>query len=131
MKALDTDIIIRVLLCDDEAQAERARELLEGAEESGSRFLVTRVVLLETIWVLAAVYGLTRDEVLEALELLAQLPILQHEDHDGVMELIRLGRSTRAHLPDILIGLAGKACGCEAALTFEKGLSSTGLFERL
>ncbi len=30
-----------------------------------------------------------------------------------------------------IIGLSGKAAGCESTLTFDKGLGPTGLFERL
>ena len=55
MRALDTNVIVRFLIRDDERQAGRARRLLEDAEESGGRYLVTRVVMLETIWVLCAV----------------------------------------------------------------------------
>jgi len=48
-----------------------------------------------------------------------------------MQQLIRLGHTTRADLPDLLIGLVGKSRGCETTLTFEKGLTSTGLFEQL
>jgi len=131
VRALDTNVIVRFLVRDDERQAGRARRLLEDAEESGERYLVTRVVMLETIWVLSAVYGLSRDEVLDAVELLSQLAVLELEDHDAAMELVRLGRATGTHLPDLVIGLAGKSCGCDTTLTLEKGLEPTGLFERL
>ena len=87
--------------------------------------------VLETIWVLQAVYRLTRDEVVEAMDLLTQLSVLEFEDHDSMVELVRLGRSTLHHLPDLLIGLAGAAPGCETTLTFEKGLGESGLFETL
>ena len=69
--------------------------------------------------------------ILQALELLTQLPILEFEDYNGVQQLIHLGYATRADLPDLLIGLAGKSRGGEITLTFEKGLSPTGLFEQL
>ena len=48
-----------------------------------------------------------------------------------MLELIRLGATTNADLSDLLIGLSGKAAGCESTLTFDKGLGPTGLFERL
>ena len=83
------------------------------------------------LWVLSAVYDFTRVETVQALELLTQMPILEFENYELVQELIRLGRATKTDLPDLLIGLSGKSCGCEATLTFEKGLAATGLFERL
>ncbi|MFQ5737441.1 MAG: PIN domain-containing protein [Acidobacteriota bacterium] len=131
MKALDTNVILRFLLNDDRAQGLRVKKLFEASERSGARFEITWPVVLETVWVLSAVYEFQRSEILDALELLAQMPILEFEDYDRLLQLIRLGRGTRAHLPDLLIGIAAKSCGCEATLTFEKGLTKTGLFEQL
>jgi len=59
------------------------------------------------------------------------MPVLEFQNYDHVLDLTRLGKSTKADLPDILIGLAGRSCGCEGTLTFDKRLISTGLFERL
>jgi predicted nucleic-acid-binding protein len=131
VKALDTNVIVRFLLNDDKSQGRKARRLLQDAETSGDRLLITRPVVLESIWVLSAVYEFTRDEILRALELLLQMPVLEFDDYDAMQQLVRLGRTTRADLSDLLIGLASKACGCEATVTFEKGLGATGLFERL
>lgn len=55
----------------------------------------------------------------------------ESEDYSSLQQLIYLGHATRADLPDLLIGLAGKSRGCETTLTFEKGLTPTGLFEQL
>jgi predicted nucleic-acid-binding protein len=131
VRALDTNVIVRFLLNDDKAQGRRARRLLQDAETFGDRLVITAPVVLETIWVLSAVYDFTRDETLRALELLLQMPVLEFNDYDSMQQLVRLGRSTRADLSDLLIGLASRARGCEVTVTFEKGLADTGLFERL
>ena len=131
MKALDTNVLIRFLVNDDKAQGRKVKKLFEETEEVAGRFLITTPVVLEILWVLSAVYDFTREEILQALELLTQLPILEFEDYSSMQQLIRLGHATRADLPDLLIGLAGKSRGCETTLTFEKGLLPTGLFEQL
>ena len=131
MKALDTNVIVRFLINDDRTQGRKARILFENAESTGERYFVGTPVLLETIWVLSAVYDLARDDVLQAIELLSQIPILEFERHETVLELVRLGGTTSADLPDLLIGLSCRAAGCESTLTFDKGLGPTGLFERL
>ncbi len=131
MRALDTNVVVRLLVGDDRRQALRARRLLEEAEASGERFFLTRVALLETIWVLEAVYELSRDEVLTAVEMLTQLSVLELEDHPGALELVRLGRSTSFHIPDLLIGLAGRSSGCESTLTFERRLLQNDLFDEV
>jgi len=131
MKALDTNILVRFLFDDDKAQARKVRRLFEQAERTGDRFLVPVPVVLELIWVLSAVHDLSRDEVLEVVELLTQMPILEFEDYDALRDLIRVGASTRARLSDILIGLSARSSGCTTTLTFEKGLARTGLFQQL
>jgi predicted nucleic-acid-binding protein len=131
LKALDTNVIVRLLINDDKVQGRRAKAVLEKAEEESERYFLSLLVILETIWVLSAVYKLNRSEVLDALELLTQMPVLELENDGTVQELLRMGRSGNADLPDLLIGLSAKARGCETTLTFEKGLETTALFERL
>lgn len=131
MKALDTNVLVRFLVADDARQAGRVRQLFEKAERTRERFLVSALVTLELIWVLTAVYDFTRDEVLRAVDLLTQMPILQFEEHDRVRRLIRMGRETPVDLPDLLIGLTAQAAGCDATLTFDRKLTRTDLFEPL
>jgi predicted nucleic-acid-binding protein len=131
MKALDTNVIIRFLMNDDKAQAGRVKAIFELAEKNEDQYFVTTPVILETIWVLSAVYEFTRDEILHALELLTEMPILAFENYESLRQVVALGRNTKADIPDLLIGLSGKTAGCETTLTFEKGLEPTGLFERI
>ena len=131
MKALDTNVLVRFLVNDDPQQAKRVTDLFTSAEEDGDRFLVPTIVLLELIWVLESVYEFSRNEIVEACELLAQMPVLSFENYAVLQRLIAFGRTTHAHLPDLLIGLTGQSSGCELTLTFERGLEKTGLFERM
>ena len=131
MKALDTNVLVRFLVADDKAQAGRVRDAFEQAERTGDRFMVTSPVVLEMIWVLSAGYDFSREEVTRALELLSQMPILEFQDYDRILDLIRLAKTSKANLPDVLIGLIGRASGCETTLTFDKRLAATDLFEQL
>jgi predicted nucleic-acid-binding protein len=131
LKALDTNVIVRFLINDDKTQGRKTRRLFEDAERTGERYWISTPVLLETIWVLSAVYELAREDVLLALDSLVRIPILEFESHESVIELVRMGATSRTDLPDLLIGLAGRAAGCDSTLTFEKGLAATGLFERI
>lgn len=131
MKALDTNVLVRLLVNDDPHQARRVTDLFTTAEEEGIQFVVPTLVLLELIWVLESVYQFSRNEILEACELVSQMPVLSFENYAVLQRLIVFGRTTNAHLADLLIGLTGQSCGGEVTLTFEKGLEKTGLFERI
>lgn len=70
MTALDTNILIRVLTDDDHDQVRAARDLLS----SDDRFFVPVTVLLETGWVLEAIYELERSAVADGLRRFLGLP---------------------------------------------------------
>lgn len=56
MIAIDTNVLVRLLVVDDTAQSEAARALVEG-----NRTLILRTVLLETEWVLRSRFRLPRE----------------------------------------------------------------------
>lgn len=58
MVALDTNVIVRILIRDDEAQYAKARTLLEAG-----RVFVPESVVLETEWVLRDFYRFSPSEV--------------------------------------------------------------------
>lgn len=131
MNALDTNVLIRLLVADDDVQAARVKKLLERAERSGESFLISIPVLLETIWVLESSYDCPRATVLDALEQLTLAPVFRFEAQDRVARMIRVGRSEALGLADILIGLTAVDLGCEATLTFDKRASQSNMFRRI
>ncbi len=62
MIAADTNVLVRLLVDDDPDQTRRARKVF-----ARGGVLVTASVLLETAWVLGAVYGCDRETVSRAL----------------------------------------------------------------
>jgi predicted nucleic-acid-binding protein len=62
MIALDTNVVLRLLLNDDAGQAKRARALA-----ASSPVTIPVTVILETEWALRAVYGIGRQQMLAFL----------------------------------------------------------------
>ncbi len=69
MIAIDTNVLVRLLVADDPAQSRRARALLEKED-----VWIGPTVLLETAWVLDAVYGFTPLAIVRALRAVLGLP---------------------------------------------------------
>ncbi|MDR0416261.1 MAG: type II toxin-antitoxin system VapC family toxin [Propionibacteriaceae bacterium] len=65
--AVDTNVLVRAVMADDEAQAAAARALLAGA----SQIVVPLPVFCELVWVLRRCYGLTAAEAASVVEGLA------------------------------------------------------------
>jgi len=64
MAAVNTDVLVRLLVADDPAQTRRALAYLEARRP----LWVSTVVLVETVWVLTAVYGWSKAQILAMLE---------------------------------------------------------------
>jgi predicted nucleic-acid-binding protein len=131
MKALDTNILIRFLVKDDVLQAEAVYRLFKQAESEKNVFFVPLLVILEMIWVLSAVYDISRAEVLEAINDILYLPILKFEGQSALKRFLMDARDKNADLADILISSSAKQSGCEAVLSFDKKAAKFGVFELL
>ena len=83
MIALDTNVIVRVLVRDEEQQALQAAALIRDND-----VLITSSVLLEIEWVLRLRYRQPRDIILTALRALIGLPTVVLQDQDATMRAI-------------------------------------------
>ncbi len=79
MKALDTNVLVRFLVKDDVEQAQLVYTLFKQAENHKQQLSVPILVVLETIWVLQAVYHIEDHEILAALNDLLLMPVLLFE----------------------------------------------------
>jgi predicted nucleic acid-binding protein len=79
MLVVDTNVVVRYLTNDDTAQAARARHLLAQHD-----VFVPLTVLLETEWVLRAVFDFAAAEVAGALRAFAGLPRVSVENPEVV-----------------------------------------------
>lgn len=67
MKAIDTNLVIRLLLDDDPAQSAKVKLLLQSGD-----VVVPPTVVLETLWVLRSRYGATDEALLDSMTTLAR-----------------------------------------------------------
>ncbi len=72
MLALDTNVLVRVLVDDPDAsgQCQAARQTVSEAGEVS----VSQIVQIETVWVLASAYGLNRNALKDVLNTVAAHP---------------------------------------------------------
>ncbi len=89
MIAVDTSVLLRYLLRDDEVQAARADRIFAA----GEAVLVTDVVLVETIWTLAGKkYGLAKAQLVAVVERLFSEPGVRFEDDQVVWRALHAYR---------------------------------------
>ena len=111
MIAIDTNVLLRYLLRDDAAQAERARRVIE----CGECVLITDVVLAETVWTLAGRrYRATRADLIDLVNKLLQDANLRFEDDEVVWSALQAFRRTEGDFADALIVCKARKIAAEA-----------------
>lgn len=120
MIGLDTNVLVRYIMQDDPKQSPKATRLIEslGSDEPG---FVPLVAVVELVWVLSSSYGLNRDQVAEALDLLMRSKELVVDRADLVLQAQRRFAKGGADFADCLIERIAHAQGCQATMTFDAG----------
>ena len=118
MRAVDTNVLVRLIVRDDPAQVERAEAFVaQGA-------WVSHVVLVETVWVLESVYGLSRQQIATVVGMLVEHDRLTLQDEDVVRRAHSAFEGSRsAGFSDSLIVEAARKAGHLPVGTFDRAMS--------
>ena len=127
MIGFDTNLVVRLMVEDDVAQARRARKLLEEAAER-DELVLSDIVLSELEWVLESAYKVPRQRILVALNALIADERFCFEDRHRVATALNLYQEGKGDLADYLIGLRSEAAGVRTTFTFDRDLSDDSRF---
>jgi len=131
MRAVDTNVLVRFLVQDDEKQAQIATKLLADAEADKQTLFVSNVVVLEMMWVLKSVYEVPRDEILDSLSELLSMVALEFQDSLSVRDFVSSAQNNTYDLADLLICHVARGKGCDTTLTFDKKATKAPHFTKL
>jgi len=129
MKAIDTNILIRFLIGDDELQAKKVYLILKNTESSKKELFVPLLVVMEMIWVLESVYEISRAEILDSISDLLLMPIFKFDQQSTVQQFVHSAQGNTYDLSDLLIAHSAEINGCTSVMTFDKKASKFKLFE--
>jgi predicted nucleic-acid-binding protein len=129
VKALDTNVLVRFLVRDDEKQAIMGHGLFKQAEREKQKLFVPILVVLEMIWVFESVYNIPRDKILDALQGVLLMPVLLFDAQLELQKFVQSARGRREGLADLLIAHTSMQSGCECVLTFDKKASGFKFFQ--
>jgi len=119
MLGLDTNVLVRFLVRDHEAQFERARRLIKREVGAREKVLISLLVLLETEWVLRSRYSLQKNQIMDAISGLLDATELELEDEPTIEEALYLWKDSATDFADCLIGAHHRRLGCRATATFD------------
>lgn len=123
MIALDTNAIIRVLTEDDKAQAKKVQNVINDAERNGRKVLILSEVLIETVWVLEAVYQCNRQEISMLIENLVAAPTFYLPDSTIIRKAVKQFKKG-GDFADLLIVGKAKALKAKKLFSFDRKLQN-------
>ena len=124
MIALDTNVLVRLLTRDDEAQAERAKTLVDECAGRDEKVFVSTMVLVELCWTLARTYGFERNDIACAVRALSDNATISLESPGAIQAALRTYENGSADFPDCLIVAKATEVGCKATATFDRRMKT-------
>jgi predicted nucleic-acid-binding protein len=126
MRAVDTDVLVRLLARDDPSQVAAA----EAFVPSGA--WISHLVLAEAVWVLDSVYDATPEQIANGVEMLLDHRQMVVQDADVVKAAVsQFRKHPRLGFSDCLILEVARDAGHVPLGTFDRGLGKLQGAQRL
>ena len=118
MRAVDTNVLVRLVVRDDSEQVDRAEAFVAPGA------WVSLLVLAEAVWVLDSVYGLNRKRIGTVIGMLIEHDRLTLQDEDVVRRAHSIFESRRSiGFFDCLIVEAARKAGHVPVGTFDRRMA--------
>jgi predicted nucleic-acid-binding protein len=126
MRAVDTNLLVRLIVRDDAVQVAAAEEFVAAGA------WVSHLVLAETLWVLDAVHERTPAQLAAAVEMLLNHAQLAIQDPDAVaLALANFRKRPALGFSDCLVLEIARKTGHLPLGTFDRGLAKLEGAQRL
>jgi predicted nucleic-acid-binding protein len=108
-RLVDTNLIVRCLVQDDEKQAKAAGKLFDACDRGDVMIVVLPVVLAECVFVLESFYEHQRSAIVAALGRLISSPGVEISEMAIHLDALERYRKTKVHFVDCLIAATARA----------------------
>ena len=122
MIALDTNVLVRFLTQDDDAQFQVAADLIEGCTRDVPGY-VCREVMIELVWVFERAYKYSREEIADALLSILTASQLSVEYAQDIASSVNLYRDEGYDFADLMIRQAAQRTENQILKTFDQKLA--------
>jgi predicted nucleic-acid-binding protein len=119
MIGVDTNVLVRYFVRDDQHQAQAADEVLDALTPEKPGWLCL-IVLVELVWALRITYRFERAKIAATIDALLRSQDVVLEQEATVRQALLLFRNSKADFADCLISLSARAAGCSKTVTFDK-----------
>jgi predicted nucleic-acid-binding protein len=127
MIGIDTNVLVRYLVQDDEAQSAQATMLIEETISVDMPGYITLISLVEVVWVLNSCYGINKNDLCVMIRMLLETKQLLIEQAESCYRALKLFEQGNGDFSDALITTLSKDAGCSQTLTFDRKAQTVGM----
>lgn len=130
MIGIDTNVLVRILVKDDEKQSQLAFDYITK-NRSNSSIVVNSIVLCEVVWVLESAYKYSKKEIANCISCVLKTKQFVIPEKDVIRLALKLYQETNIDFSDALIGYTNKLLNCEFTVTFDIKAAKTDIYQLL
>jgi predicted nucleic-acid-binding protein len=120
MAALDTNVLVRYLVQDDPAQADRVEQLIDAALAAGETLYVPVTVALELEWVLRSNFKFSKTQVIFAFSRMLAAIELSLQSEAALEAALAQYRNGTADFADCVHVALARVAGEQPLWTFDR-----------
>lgn len=120
MIGLDTNVLIRYIVQDDEQQSQLATDVIENQCSVENPAFINEVTLCEIVWVLKRAYRYDKTIILTILKQLLSIDEVYISSHPAAWSAYYDYETGNADFSDYFIARINKLMGCPFTFSFDK-----------
>lgn len=128
---IDTNVLVRYLLQDDEKQSALATQFIQKTCDEGILIFIAGITLCELVWVLESAYEYPKKTIAEVLEKILRTKEFHFNQSEVLWNALDDYKKTSADFSDSYIGHYNRLNHCDYTLTFDKKAAKLSLFKLL
>jgi len=125
MNAIDTNVLVRLIVKDNDIQAKKALNYVKRYRE----VFISAVVLWEAVCVFEACYDIKKAELINVIEKVLSTAQFVFEYSEIIWVALNEYKRSNADFTDCLIGAIAKYNECEKIVTFDRKAAKSTFFE--
>ena len=128
MIAIDTNILVRYITQDDEAQSKAAENLLAKYSNKFQSIFINNIVMCELIWVLEKGYSYNQEQIASTIRVILSTEEFAFEYHNILWLALEDYELKKVDFSDSLISKLNHHLGFKQTFSFDKAAIKNNLF---
>jgi len=120
---LDTNVIIRFLLCDNKILFKKAKTIFKKAENGFYKLYIDEIVVAECIWLLSSFYKSSKNKTIQMLIKIVSFDFVICDNKNLLIDTMIMVNDQNLSFIDCWLNLKSKLMNLQL-ITFDKKLSN-------